>query len=269
MKKILFIVSLLSFCYINQAIAQTPVPEDYFDLYEEDDDDDDDENNKDTQNQNTDDFNLSNIQKLLSETGAAGAFPSSVISSFSMVNDNCERTYICTFNTLIKVFRIAEYELALKNAELSCGDRKKLLEDYVIYLMTLNLDLYCIEHLHPDSNELMDAELINVMLAMRDVYFDYIGGDYAFGEASLPMLYSYSHIRSKADPYCSEDLWSIDSSTNRLPCDCGEYSGTLDSEEKFKLLTDIRLMIDGINPLWQAQKAIELNGKLKALPCND
>lgn len=267
MKKILLIISLLSCCFIKQINAQTPVPEDYFDLYEVDDEDDEDNENK--QEQNTNNFNLTNIQKLLNETGAIGAFPSSAISSFRMVNDDCERTYICTINTLIKVFRIAEYELLLKQADLSCEDRKKLLQNYLLYLPTLNLDTYCIEHLHPDSNELMDAELINVMLAMRDVYFDYIDEDYTYGEESLPMLYSYRQIRTKADPFCSENLFEINDSTGRKPCDCGEYDGILDSEEKFKLLTDIRLMIDGINPLWQSQKAIEINGRLKAVPCNN
>ncbi len=60
MKKILFIVSLLSLCFINYAIAQTPVPEDYFDLYDNEPSDDE----GDSERENLKDINLIDLKNV-------------------------------------------------------------------------------------------------------------------------------------------------------------------------------------------------------------
>ncbi|HPF11978.1 MAG TPA: hypothetical protein PKW08_10885 [Flavobacteriaceae bacterium] len=242
---------------IYQVKAQVPVPEDYFDLYEEDDGDDNNGNDE----TETNPLNLNDIKEALGGIGATGAFPLSALNSIEMVNEGCEKTYVCMYNTLIKVFKIAEYEYLLKDGKLSCSQEKALLQDYALYLLSLNLDLYCVEHLHPDGNTLSDTELVNVMLAMNYFYDAIAGDDSMYGKESLPMLYPYRNIRPIANPYCSEDL-SLEGA-----CDCGSYNGTLDLTEKNKLLQNIRTIIDDINPMWQTAKAIEISNRLKELPC--
>lgn len=263
--KFILIVCFLIVGFNVEINAQTPVPEDYFDLYDNEPSDDDSEN------QNSENLNLDDMEEILNAIGAVGVFPSSAISSFKLVNEGCDSTYICMYNTLKKVFSVYRYEylFKLKSLPLKCESEKKYLQDYALFLLTLNLDIYCIEHLHPDGNELKDVELINAMLAMRDIYFDFIEQQYDWGEEKLPLLFAYSHIRSIADPFCSEDLYEIDNSTGSIPCGCGIYSGTLDAAEKNKLLQDIRTIIDDINPMWQMQKAAEISKRLKALPCQD
>jgi hypothetical protein len=219
---------------------------------------------------------LDSLQYILNATGAVGAFPSSAIDSFKMVSDDCDATYICMYNTLKKVVIIGNLELQLRKIRHSCYETKVILENYALYLLSMNLDLYCIEHLHPDGNELTDVQLINAMLAISDIYYDIVYHDdydewviagQEGGELHLPMLDSYADFRRIANPYCSEDLVEFNAEI-KLPCGCGIYNGTLDTEEKNKLLKDIRTIIDDINPMWQAAKAVEINTRLKALPCN-
>lgn len=239
--------------------AQTPVPEDYFDLYDNEPSEDDDGN---TEELKIDDINIYELKAVFDATGALGAFPSMVILDGQLVDRDCDETFTCMVNTLFKVFKIAEYEHYLKSDDLSCNVRKVLLQDYAMYLITLNLDIYCIDHLHPDSNELSDVQLINVMLAISD-FLEAITEESVAAMKAWPMLFPYRKIREVADPFCSKEL------KNGTICDCGEYTGTLDTAEKNKLLMDIRTIIDDINPMWQTAKAIEINQKLKALPCQD
>ncbi len=198
----------------------------------------------------------------LMPTGATGAFPSTDITGGVLANEGCDGTYICMYNTLIKVLKIGEYEMALKSNELlTCEVKKAVLQDYAMYLLTLNLDIYCIDKLHPDNKNLEDVDLINVMLAIRD--FMSVNSDDAPGamKDSWPILYPYRLIRSVADPYCAENLLE--------DCSCENYSGTIDPTEKNKLLQDLRTIIDDINSLWQTAKAIEISKRLKVLPYND
>jgi hypothetical protein len=264
--KILCILSLLCFCITQQIYSQDPVPEDYFDLFDPDPSDE----KKGSEDKSPKPFNLDEIKTMLENTGAVGSFPASAISSFKMVNENCDATYICMYNTLKKVFKIYEYENTLdvnlgeeENEEpLACYREKELLQDYALFLLTLNLDLYCIEHLHPDGNDLEDVELINAMIALDDICI-------AAGERvwRMPFLRKYCGFRDKVNPYCSQDLM-YGNTEIPAPCNCGDYNGTLDLEEKNKVLKHIRTIIDNINPLWQAAKAVEINGRLKALPCD-
>ena len=100
------------------------------------------------------------------------------------------------------------------------------------------------------------------MLAISD-FLEAITEESVAAMKAWPMLFPYRKIREVADPFCSKEL------KNGTICDCGEYTGTLDTAEKNKLLMDIRTIIDDINPMWQTAKAIEINQKLKALPCQD
>ena len=214
---------------------------------------------------------LDSLQGLFGVIGAVGVFPGNAISSYKMVNEGCERTYICMYNTLYKLFMVHYYEGVLSEEEpsnrgtLSCKNEKIILQDYALFLLTLNLDTYCIEHLHPDGNELEDVELINAMLAIADIYNVF---DYRMLNINMPMIKPYSKIRSIADPYCSEDIRPIDKKTEQGPCDCGDYSGTLDTAKKNKILQDIRSIIDDINPMWQMARAIKINERLNTLPCD-
>lgn len=258
--KFILIVCFLIVGFNVEINAQTPVPEDYFDLYDNEPSDDDDGN---TEELKIDDIKIYELKGLFDRLGALGAFPSRVILDGIIASRGCnDETYTCMLNTLLKVLKIAEYEHYLKSDELSCNVRKVLLQDYAMYLITLNLDIYCIDHLHPDSNELSDVQLINVMLAISDFLEAKTEGS-VDDMKGWPMLFPYRKIREVADPFCVEELKST------TTCDCGEYNGTLDTTEKNKLLMDIRTIIDDINPMWQTAKAIEINQKLKALPCQD
>ncbi len=260
-KTILFFF-LFSFCICQLTLAQDPVPEDYFDLF--DPESTEDEEDLDEQ---PDRYKVDIIQKMLGMTGAVGDFPASGIGSYNLVNEGCDATYVCMHNTLKKVYRIYEYEQALrpKEEKLGCNREKEILQDYSLFLLTLNLDLYCIEQLHPDGNELEDVELINAMMAISDIYVRSISDGYTL----IPALGEYMETRVMANPYCSEDLIAAQEIDGvlYLPCDCGDFSGTLDLAKKNKILKDIRSMLDDINPMWQMAKAIEINERLNTLPC--
>ena len=272
--KTLLVFLLCCFCFCQITLAQDPVPEDYFDLFDNEETEEEGDDQIKTPMEELWDMDPSmkegdKIKAILNNSGAVGSFGGNAISSYNMVMEGCDATYVCMYNTLKKVYKIYLYEKALseKEEKLGCSRKKELLQDYALFIVSMNLDLYCIEQLHPDGNELEDFELINAMLAMGDIVDDSRRDTDVSEPVFLPMLIPYRRLRPKVNPYCSEDLIIKNRESNVRACDYGDYSGTLDLEEKNKLLKNIRTIIDDINPMWQMSRAIQINQHLKALPC--
>ncbi|MEZ4778276.1 MAG: hypothetical protein R2786_02705 [Flavobacteriaceae bacterium] len=282
--KVKFIFIFCLFLGVSlQIVGQTPVPEDLFDMYDGDEVEEEGlEKNTNPENKGIklpNDQELKNIMTVMENAGALGGIFSNAISSGEMIlGRDCSSTYVCMYNTVKKMISIYGYEHILKFGDggpegLTCVQEKSVLEDYAMFLLSMNLDLYCIEHLRGNEGEdgedwthttLTDEEIIDAMLAMGQAYMD-SGG-------ALPSIANYQDTYLKADPYCTNDLGIIDpgpGENKKTGCSCGEYTGTLDLYQRDLVVGDIKNLIDQMNPLWQAQKAVEINRRLKELPCNN
>lgn len=269
-------IFLFIFLGMGMEVKSQILSNDPYDTYENDEEED-----EDLEEINTYDDEIAKLGNIIQSDslGSFGALIKSTVNTYIMTNDEgCSKAYVCMWNLLSKYNEIITYEAKLKVLKLDCKDRQKLLEDYILYIGTINLDIYCVDFL----NKLSDTELVNVMFAFQDFYFVY---------SVPPMLSPYKEARKFAKEYCTGDIYNIEKrkehkeryeyeysygepslkwlSEFEEDCDCGEYIGSLDEEQKFKVLTDIRSIIDGINPIWQGQKLIELNEMLQALPCNN
>ena len=262
----LLVFMLLTTGIITDTKAQTPVPEDYFDMYDGDEEEENEENNEeDNTFKMPNDEELKALGQALDSIGSLGKIVTGAAKTYRMGEEGCSKTYICMWNTLDKYANIFNYEKKLSRDKLDCKERQIIIEDYILFIASMNLDNYCIEHLHPDNNELENVELIDAMLAM---------GYYGLLSFEIPILKPYMRTYQEVDPFCTNQtkpngIIFEDFMPKDLPCSCGEYVGTFDRTEKEKVLQDIRTILDDINPIWQGQKLLELNQMLQALPCNN
>lgn len=282
MKIIVSILVLLIFSYstYSQETEESKrASEEYQDFVEDLFDDEEETDDTDM----LDDFNPSDLKRILSSDslGSLGRIVTGAITTYNLGEKGCSKTFICMWKTLEKYRDIINYERKLSYDKLDCKERQIVIEDYILFITSMNLDNYCLEHLHPDSNQLENHEIVDAMLAMGmgkviilSNIDDFTGIDKSFFVTRL-LTESYKDIWPEADPYCTEDLlngneWNDgEVQISELGCSCGEYIGQMDPTEKAKVLKDIRTIIDGINPIWQGQKLIELNQMLQALPCNN
>lgn len=251
---------------------------DPYDMYE------DDEEEEDLEEINTYDNEITKLGNIIQSDslGSLGGLILGAVGTYRMGQKGCSKTYMCMWNTLAKYLDILTYEKKLKGDKLDCKERQIVIEDYILFIGTMNLDAYCLEYLQPE--ELENHEIVDAMLAMARAYWfftskeeydvtDTIKGEY--DKSGVDFLEPYIDAPPKVNPFCSNDLLNGKDWNNRgihpddLGCACGEYTGEFDQAEKAKVIKDIRSIIDGINPIWQGQKLIQLNKELNMLPCNN
>ena len=266
---------------ILHSSAQTPVPEDLFDLY---DDEDPGETDFDQNTNPPPDLlkiptnrEFENALGALDSLGSLGTIFSNAINSGKMTLErDCSSTFVCMYNHLKKILMIFQYEHSLSYVK-SCEQKKTVLEDYSLFLLSMNLELYCIEHLRgEDENNrstLSEEEIIDAMLAMGEFYRTE-GIKYP---NEFSRLINYRNINEEVNDICTNDVSLIkqdedgsDSSTLWAKnCSCGEITGSLWGEDRGEAIMQIHFIIDRFNPLWQTRKAGEINRRLKELPCNN
>ncbi|MCW5519689.1 hypothetical protein J1N09_07555 [Aureitalea sp. L0-47] len=248
--------------------SQTPSNNPY-DMY----DTEDDEEEEDYEELKTYDNEITKLGNIIQSDslGSLGGLIIGAVGTYRMGQKGCSKTYMCMWNTLAKYLDILTYEKKLKGDKLDCKERQILIEDYILFIGTMNLDSYCLEYLQPE--ELENHEIVDAMLAMAVAYWYFRGKEYT--NHGVDMLEPYIDTPPLVNPFCSNDLLNGKDWNNRgihpddLGCACGEYIGEVDQAEKDKVIKDILTILDDINPVWQGQKLIELNEMLQALPCNN
>ncbi len=261
--KIIYLILVLFFCssisYCQETEESKKASEQYQDFVEDmfDNDEDEDEDNSNSSNEGQ--FEMPSVIDLLKFRyamrnlgGSFGSFYKTLENTYVLTDEGCSNTYTCMFNHLMKLETIVYLENRLKE-NISCKDRQIRLEDYILFIGMINLDIFCVDHLHPDNKQLTDEDLVDVMLAMSKANESKLGSYLDFK--------SYKDIKEFAQPYCVNDL--------KGDCSCGEFIGTMDQNQKNIVLKDLRTLIDAINPFWQAQKALQLNQELQTItPCS-
>ncbi|MDX1463439.1 MAG: hypothetical protein R3359_10310 [Marinirhabdus sp.] len=249
----LLILSNTAFC--QETEASKNASKEYQDFVEDMFDDEEEEDDLNSQNRQ---FNMPSDEDILKFRyamrnlgGSFGTYFRTLENTYALTQEDCSKTYTCMVNFLLKLETIVHLENRLQE-NISCKDRQIRIEDYILFIGMINLDIYCIDHLHPDNDNLTDEAIVDVMLAMSEANESTLGRYLDFK--------SYKDIRNYAQPNCANDL--------EENCSCGEFIGTLDLNQKNIVLKDLRTLIDAINPFWQAQKALQLNQELQTItPC--
>ena len=253
---------------------------DPYDMYENDEEEEEEEenNNKSNNNDNTSDLpkdidpdELNLLINVKDQLGTFGHYIEGIGRTYNLTQKGCSKMYVCLTNTFAKVWTIYNYEKKLNEAHSggiddTCKKIQIILEDYILYITSMNLDVYCPDFLYRNKNEYTDEEIIDASIAIGDLVqllSDPDGFDWTPYE-----IENYKKARRTFKEICSND---INAPIEQRECSCGEIitEEKMDVTEKDKVIDFIRDTLDEINPAWQTKKVIELNSMLQALPCNN
>ena len=262
--KTLILLCTICCIFFQPAQSQTPVPEDYFDLFDDEEDDGNGENDENKPTSTSSVFSGDKLDSLLNGGGALGQYVLGVKNTTAGGTIEAPAEYLCAKRITSLYYKAVWYELGLKAEGISCYEKKSHIQDYLMFLLTLNLETYCVDLLHPEANTLNEVELINVMLAFDDQLEDdpLIKTLADTQDEGKILLEYYNAVREHSNPLCMNDLFP-----GKEEMDCGTFIGEMNQTEKAKVIKDLGFLIDGLNPIWQANKAIALNKRLEQLPC--
>ena len=210
--------------------------------------DEDDDVVNELQNVSYDEF--FNVYVGILDKGEAGPLGNWMSGSLQIMLSprfaNAPKEYSCAFIIKTKELRMLTYEAMLDQLDLSCVEKKKVIESYIMFLGTLYLDMFSMDFFLDNalnSNQLFNSSMVGFYDAEQ--YFE--TGKYNRG--------IFSHAI-----YCDNDLTDSDIT------DCA-FSEPMTDYEQEKHRRTIEKTLKKLNPGNVAQKLMDLQSMLKSLPC--
>ncbi|QNJ98914.1 hypothetical protein [Constantimarinum furrinae] len=255
--KLIFIVFSFITVLSYQTAAQTPVPEDYFDLYEGDEDEEYEDGNGEAE------FNmgmlgenpLGMINAILSDekAGPVGNWMSdSFVSMVDATAHDAPKEYLCAKNIRLKYWKVISYEAVIAKGTLTCEERKKIMESYSLFLGTIYLDIFCMDFFTEKgtSYKWTNEQMVDIVLGFNDA-------DTMFAKGQIDRS-EFGHINE----WCLYDLLDLNVKQ------CGEYLADYLTGRP-EIRNNIDQTLEVLHPIAVASYANGLAEQLSALPCNN
>lgn len=171
--------------------------------------------------------------------------------------------YLMAFQVRTKVLKIQAFDIVMEKATLTCEERKKLCESYLLFLGTIYLDIYSMDFFN-EKKEYTYNETMNAFMGACDAETKF-----TFGVYDRSGLWSYVSdlswslndekfykdfcLNDTEDPNVTDCNWSIENE--------------LYQNNNLKV-NDGALQLNTLHPENILKKTVELQNLLASLPCN-
>ena len=210
--------------------------------------DDDEDSNDEPQEVNQDPF-MGNITSMLKQ-GEASPIGNWAGETLEIMTNarfaDAPQEYLMAYQVSTKVYKVKAFNAALKKLNLSCEERKQVIQSYILFLGTLYLDMYSMDYFN-EKKEYTSNEAINILIGSGDAYIKFIYDKY---DRSLLGLeeFEYGCLNDITDPNVTDCNFRFDRISNTNPKEMRENLGMdlIHPVEVSKLLVDLQTMLDGL-----------------------